>query len=251
MKEFYLLPKHQFELMNSKKKKIVAGDGDSVNPTTTPCNIKKGEKKKKPEIGERWGTRIIPPPIRKSIAVKGMKYNSKIHPNSNIQQELSSQLQGKNLTRGKLILKHIENSGNIKWDEFGDIYNPLNNYNIIDFIKDITSNDAIADIKIADYKLLVLLGNVPLHYIKNERLKKYILNPLQYSSVKKAKKRKKPSTPPPPPPPPPLSLLPLPLSSSPLPPLPLSPSSSPPPSHSVGSGMKQQRRIMMKNWLSF
>ena len=118
--------------MNSHKPTPTPSSGKvNLSPPTKPRHCKKS-----PEIGEQWMTRVIPPPLQKGIKMKGIrpfKYDgdsNHIHKNPNILQELSTELQGKNLIRGKLLLKYIENSGQLEWDELGDIYRPMSGYTL-------------------------------------------------------------------------------------------------------------------------
>ena len=186
MKEFYLIPKHQFQLMNSHKPTPTPSSGQvNLSPPTKPRHCKKS-----PEIGEQWMTRVIPPPLQKGIKMKGIrpfKYDgdsNHIRKNPNILQELSTELQGKNLIRGKLLLKYIENSGQLEWDELGDIYRPMSGYNIIQFISNIVNGTSLDDDQMDPYKLLILSSNIPFHHIKNQKLRNYTMN------VKKPKKKK-------------------------------------------------------------
>ena len=56
-------------------------------------------------------------------------------------------MSGRELQRAVLILKHFDTTGDIKWNEYGDIYSPINGYNIIDIIHDLTYHDKISKLK--------------------------------------------------------------------------------------------------------
>ena len=83
---------------------------------------------------------------------------------------LNINISGKQLTRAKLILKHFENSEDVRWNEDGDLYSPINAYNIVDIIHDLvykTTTPKMSDEKLADVKNIVNVSSLPLHYINN------------------------------------------------------------------------------------
>ena len=158
MKEFYLLPKHQFEILTSKKDPIVNIDTKKepiVNMDKPPkellperiknCSSKIGlckpNKKniksqvsqfktknfKVPQPGQQWQTRMLPPPLQKNINMKGMRHdkNYEVKKNPNIQHHLAMKLYGKDLSHARLLLNHLEKSGDVEWNEYGDILHPL------------------------------------------------------------------------------------------------------------------------------
>ena len=93
----------------------------------------------------------------------------------NIYSQLSLRLSGKQLQRGTLILKHFDRGNDMIWDEYGDIYSPINGYNVIDFIYDLTSLEPIKNReKLRDYAYLIKSSSLPLHYIKNNKIKDYL-----------------------------------------------------------------------------
>ena len=196
MKEFYLLPKHQFEVLNSKK--VANGDVDK-NPKEFSTEKTKGETSRKPrntrnvqskfpkvkpskmnktpQPGQRWRTRMLPPPLKKSINMKGMIYhnnNNENKKNPNIQHHLAMKLYGKDLSHAKLLLNHLEKTGDVEWNEYGDILHPLRGYNIVNFMVDVVTSDKLNLSKLEDYKFIFNTANIPIDYIKNKRLLKHI-----------------------------------------------------------------------------
>ena len=198
MKELYLIPKHLYGITKpSSTVKKVRDDVKCGNVNN--CSIKRakpgksklqkcitskrisGDRKRRnrriPKIGERWHT-IIPPPTppRPALKIQNMYSNSnnniirkkKINPN--IYNRLNIKIGGKEMTRAKLILKHFENSEDVRWNEDGDLYSPINAYNIVDIIRDLvykTANPKMSLQKLADVKYIVNVSSLPLHYINN------------------------------------------------------------------------------------
>ena len=172
MKEFYLVPKHLYDAMKStttvKKKGSDIIKGRIPNSSTT--NIKR----RIPKIGEQWQTKIPPPPLRNQItlnSIKGTDTNDK----PNIYTHLSLRMSGKELQRATLILKHFDKSNDMKWDEYGDLYSPINGYNIIDIIHDLIYHEKISNIdKLNDFKYIITSSALPIHYIKNKFIKEHL-----------------------------------------------------------------------------
>ena len=199
MKELYLIPKHQFELMKSKSSSSSKSSTNSTtnsittstngtNPTTDsnktkivrPSKITRPKfnnrnKPKIPKIGQEWGTRVLPPILQNSIPLKGISFNhDQNKKNPNIQAQLSMKFYGTHLSHARVLLNHLEKSGLVDWDEYGDIFKPFNGYNVIDFIEDVISTWKIDISKLEDYWMIINSTNLPLHFIKNPVLKNYI-----------------------------------------------------------------------------
>ena len=82
---------------------------------------------KVPQPGQQWQTRMLPPPLQKNINMKGMRHdkNYEVKKNPNIQHHLAMKLYGKDLSHARLLLNHLEKSGDVEWNEYGDILHPL------------------------------------------------------------------------------------------------------------------------------
>ena len=66
-------------------------------------------KYKVPDVGQKWRTRILPPPLQNPIYMKGINYNRNDKPkNSNIQQQLTMKFYGKHLSHARVLLDHLE-----------------------------------------------------------------------------------------------------------------------------------------------
>ena len=203
MKELYLIPKHQFEVLSNKNHVNSKGNNITSKPKITNMvktpnlvrsNKPKTIKRKVPLVGQQWGTRLLPPPIQKPVHMKGIKYSYKeTSKNPNINQQLSMKFFGKNLSHARILLDHLDKSGLVEYNEYGDIFQPINGYNIVDFIEDIISNDKISAYKFEDYKYIVNFTNIPLHFIKNKEFKNYLsqsVKPMFRGVGKKVKKSK-------------------------------------------------------------
>ena len=234
MKELYLIPKHLYGIMkpSSAVKKIQddvkCGNVKDVNTTAikrTKPNKSKLQKciaskristdrkrriRRIPKIGERWQT-IIPPPTppRPPLKIQNMNNNNSnnnIHKkkiNPNIYNMLNLKIIGKEMPRAKLILKHFENSEDVRWNEHGDLYSPINAYNVVDIIHDLVykvGTDKIGSQKLDDMKYIVNASSLPLHYIKNTNFLKYVTGQEEEvrkggSTVENSKKKKKKNPP--------------------------------------------------------
>ena len=189
MKELYLIPKHQYDVMKSKNS--LNGNNTSkssiseISNYSTPVKANRSKfirtnkivksKSKVPHDGQKWQTRILPPPLQNRIYMKGIKYNRNDKPvNSNIQQQVTMKFYGKQLSHARVLLEHLEKSGNVEWNEYGDITHPINGYNIVTFMEDIIKKDKISPSKVEDYKFIINSGNIPLYIIKNKELKNYL-----------------------------------------------------------------------------
>ena len=119
--------------------------------------------------------RILPPPLQKPVYLKGVYYNrDEKSKNSNIQQQLAMKFYGKNLSHARVLLNHLEKSGVVEWNEYGDISQPINGYNIIKFMEDVIVKDKINPNKVEDYKFIIHSSNLPLSVIKNQELKDHL-----------------------------------------------------------------------------
>ena len=107
--------------------------------------------------------------------MKGINYNHSDKPkNSNIQQQLTMKFYGKDLSHARVLLDNLEKSGNIEWNEYGDITHPINGYNAVKFIEDVIKRNKINASKVEDYKFIINSGNIPLYIINNKELKNYL-----------------------------------------------------------------------------
>ena len=146
----------------------------NISPTQIPA-IKKTNMKKSPN-GEQWKTRILPPPLQNSILLNEIKVPEKKTQNLSSTTSLYELLplrikKSSDLSRARVLLKHFEKNGNITWDSFGDIFSPINNYNIIDIINDlINKSDKIEKKRLDDYKHFISIANIPTWLIKNETI---------------------------------------------------------------------------------
>ena len=122
MKELYLIPKHVYDVMNSGRGNVK--DNIDTNDNTLTFNKRKGDRSLKPK--EKWVTRMLPPPIQDRITLKTVNTpndnndgNSK---NPSLFDHLSLRIGAHEISRAKLILKHLEKSNKVLWDDHGDIY---------------------------------------------------------------------------------------------------------------------------------
>ena len=170
MKELFLVPKHLYEAMHANRTKI----------------------KNKDEKIKQWGTTMLPPPLQKKISLNTVKIPeiSKVPVKHNLayKPSLSEQLNVKfkpeNLPHARLILKHFEKSSNTQWDEYGDLFSPINGYNIIDIIHDFIFKSDIKDtLKVSDYRFLVSSTDFPIHYIRNNPLKNVLTRSSQFQNI--------------------------------------------------------------------
>ena len=224
MKELYLIPKHLYGItkpsstvkkvrddvkcgnVNNRVIKRAKLNKSKLQKCTTSKRISGDRKRRIPKIGERWQTVIPPPsPPRPALKIQNTNSNSnnnitrrkKINPN--IHNMLNIKIGGKEMTRAKLILKHFENSGDVRWNEDGDLYSPINAYNIVDIIRDLvykTANPKMSLQKKADVKNLISVSSLPLHYINNTEFLKYMNRGEEEvrkggSTVRNKKKKKK------------------------------------------------------------
>ena len=193
MKELYLIPKHQFEMMKSKnsltsknndntKSSVPKISNRSTSPKITRSNFTRlnknkvlKSKSKVPDVGQKWGTRILPPPLQNPVYMKGINYNREDKPtNFNIEHQLTMKFYGKHLSHARVLLDHLEKSGNVEWNEYGDISHPINGYNVVNFLEDVIKKNKISPSKVEDYKFIISSGNIPLYIIKNKELKNYL-----------------------------------------------------------------------------
>ena len=194
MKELYLLPKHQFDLLKSKNgvrspttshpSHVSKSMGSDSNISTTPTRksskcprnkVTRPKKSKLKQQQQQWGTHT-PPTLPTPIHLKGFSYNRVEKPkNSNLHQQLGMKFFGKNLSHARVVLDHLEKSGIVEWNDYGDMTQPLNGYNILTFMEDIISKDKIGLSKVEDYKFLINATNLPLDMVKNKDLKSYLM----------------------------------------------------------------------------
>ena len=175
MKELYLIPKHIYEIMQS----------GSNHGNDKPKN------NRTPQKGEHWRTTLLPPPLQNKIHLNEVKIpdlyksnNNKQHHKSSLQDQLNLRFKPENLPHAKLILKYFERSPDTQWDDYGDLFTPINGYNIIDIIHDFIFKIDIKDpLKINNYRFLVSTTNMPLHYIRNNPLKKSLSNDNQFHNL--------------------------------------------------------------------
>lgn len=188
MKELYLIPKHQYDVMKTKTNHHHDDQPQTTNdPSHTPGvrqnNIPKVRKshtpklrKSIPQVGQQWRTKVLPPPLRKPIEMKSISYGrSQIKVNPNIHHLLSMKFFGKNLAHARILLDHFEKNGIIEWNEYGDILHPIKGYNIVDFMFDIISSKKMIDSKkFNDYKFLINSVNIPMTYIQNSHIRHHL-----------------------------------------------------------------------------
>ena len=74
-----------------------------------------------------------------------------------------------------LLLSHLEKSGVVEWDEYGDLFKPVNSYNVIDFLSDVILFNKLGVNKLKDYNFIIETANVPLHFIRKSSLKNYLI----------------------------------------------------------------------------
>ena len=171
MKEFYLVPKQIYDAMQSSTSK-------SSNKVK---NI--------PRISNRWGTTLLPPPLQNKINLNQIKipevnksYNK--HHKSFLYDQLNVKFKPENLPHAKLILNFFDKSPDTQWDDFGDLFSPINGYNIIDIIHDFIFKIDINDMnKINDYRFLISSTNLPLHYIRNNPLRNTLSKSNQFQNL--------------------------------------------------------------------
>ena len=119
MKELYLIPKHQFEMMKNRNPKTDNSDKSNLSthmqPTTsvksksTLVNKGKVHKRSVPTVGQEWGTRVLPPPLENIVPIRGVSYSHSDKPkNPNIQQYLTMKFSGRNLSHARILLNLLE-----------------------------------------------------------------------------------------------------------------------------------------------
>ena len=189
MKVLYLIPKHHYEVMNNGSSHVKGNIVDADDTIMT--NMRNEDKVPKSE--EKWVTRMLPPPIQNTIALKAVKTPDKIMKNPSLYDHLSLKVGTHEIGRARLILKHIEKSDKILWNDEGDIYVPINNYNIIDIIHDFIYQRDIKDPKkLDDYKYFITVANLPVHLIKNKHVLDFLTRDSGLmTSVKKSPKKKR------------------------------------------------------------
>ena len=230
MKELYLIPKHLYDVMKpTKSLNETTNKGiqrTTTTTTTTQDNTTNNSyKPRTPNIGERWQTKIPPPPFQitsnKRSKIPSPPIQNQIRPskrrleiqlpppppplhtssnhkqvhnlnkNPNIYTQLSLRMTGKELQRATLILKHFDAGGDIKWNEYGDMYSPINGYNIIDIIHDLIYREEITNTnKLNDYKYIITSSSLPMHYIKNKFIKDNLIYNTSGGSTNKRKTQK-------------------------------------------------------------
>ena len=113
-----------------------------------------------------------------------------------LSDQLNAKFKPENLPHARLILKHFEKSSHTQWDEYGDLFSPINGYNIIDVIHDFIFKSDIKDsLKVNDYRFLVSSTDLPMHYIRNNPLKNTLTKTSQFQNLniktpKRASKKK-------------------------------------------------------------
>ena len=163
MKEYYLIPKHLYDIINNQSSKT------KPNKSTQELNP-----------GQIWQTRIPPPSLQNKVnlnKIQNYQNQENNNKNPNIYSQLSIRFPQKTLPLANQILRHFENTNDFKWDQYGDLFSPINNYNIVDIIDNIIShNNKIEDKYKETYKYIILSSNLPYHFINNDDIKT-LLNP--------------------------------------------------------------------------
>ena len=118
MKELYLIPKHQFEMMknrspktdNNGKPNLSAHMQPSITAKSKTTVVNKGKlhKRSVPTVGQEWGTRVLPPPLENIVPIRGVSYNHSDKPkNPNIQQYLTMKFSDNHLSHARILLNHL------------------------------------------------------------------------------------------------------------------------------------------------
>ena len=177
MKELVLIPKHIYEILSNSNQKSNNASGNTL-----------------PKEGEEWQTRILPPPLQNNIRLNEVKIPEKKTTSSNpfIYELLALKIKTGEISHARTLLKYFENSGVVSWNSQGDLYAPLNNYNIIDVIHDFIYKTHIYDTKkIDDYRYFISVTNIPPWLIKNNLL----MNKIKSESASLSSLSATPSTP--------------------------------------------------------
>ena len=143
-----------------------------INSEEKSNNNKKRMENRLPKEGEQWQTRILPPPLQNNVKLKQIKIpDKKDISNPSIHEVLNLKIKSNDISHARTLLRYFENSGIVTWNSHGDLYSPLNNYNIIDIIYDFIYKNPIYDNKkIEDYRYLISATNIPSWLIKNNTL---------------------------------------------------------------------------------
>ena len=191
MKELYLVPKHIYEVMNNGNSIIKNTDGNNNSTIGEDTEMDHNQNKViTPKPGEKWRTRILPPPVQNKIRLNEIAVPEKNIKTPPLYEHLNLRISNNEIGRARIILKHIEKSNKIFWDDYGDIYTPLNNYNIINIIYDFIYQVDIRDPKkLGDYRYIITITDIPLHMIKNKHILDFIRMNGRVNSPRKKKKK--------------------------------------------------------------
>ena len=72
------------------------------------------------------------------------------------------------------VLQYLQKSSNIQWDDHGELYSPLNGYNILHIIKSFLDKNKVEKEIIEDYDYLIKLAGIPHWLIRNKSLVKQL-----------------------------------------------------------------------------
>ena len=157
MKEFYLIPKHTYDVENKKDNKNMSVEWK----TNVPPPVRK----------------LSPPSNQSLVPLRKIEYEDVHEQNPPISDLLPIVFKKINLPQARSILNYFAKSTNIKWDVNGDLLYPLQKGNIIEIIQlFLSKKNTFSSDEISDIKYIVNSSNIPLWLINNPHLKKHANN---------------------------------------------------------------------------
>lgn len=180
MKELYLIPKLVYERVMKSHKDVtdseisssnIGGYNKMVELKTILTN--KPPPAIVPQFNNNESLKKKNTVTLKTLKKVGEKKNNKNPPLSNL---INIIFPNTTRTYALSLLKYFEKSDNMKWDNNGDLFHPLNKYNILEFITNLAQKNKKIDAQyIDDYKYLISDINLPYWLIRNVALKKQLL----------------------------------------------------------------------------
>ena len=192
MKELYLIPRLTYEgLLRSKQHNVATHGNESSRKSLADSSensiSSKDEGKVRihldsiePPKTEKKTTKavfktLIPPLIKKRREnMIPLRLNETGNNNDNKSPSLAD-IAPAYFTESRLpyvnsVLRYMQKSNNIQWDEEGNLYSPFKGFNILDIVKGFTGKDKVNDEYLQDFKHLMKIVNMPASMIKNKSL---------------------------------------------------------------------------------
>lgn len=192
MKELYLIPKLTYErLMGSCSAANGKSSGGGNPPSSTlprsPRAPETGSYVKVPlkinsrgdrrDVTEQYKTHVKPPKMGGegrnkdgiSLNVTPSKSISKNHQPS-LSHVIPIHFSETKFPYVNSVLEYLKTSGNVMWNEQGDLNAPLSGYNILSIIRDFSDRVKVDEATARDYKYVIDAAGIPNWLIRNKSL---------------------------------------------------------------------------------